>query len=65
LRSYLLRKFHAFSSLCLVGLGADMTRCHCNTIGEGNHRFLPLIRWWFKVENIEPCAGQLALPKQF
>ena len=62
---YLLSEFHAFSSLCLVGLGTYVAGCYRNPVGEGYHRFLPFVDWWFEMEDIEPSTGQAALAKQF
>ncbi len=64
-RYYLPSKFHALSSLCLVGLGTYVAGCHRNTVRERYQCFLPFVDRRFKMEHIKPSAGQLALPKQF
>src|SRR5207245_10660886 len=64
-RHYLLGKFHALPLLRLAGLGTYVAGCYRDAIGEGYHRFLPFVDWWFEVEDIEPSAGKVAISEQF
>src|SRR6267143_3766073 len=64
-RHYPLSKFHALLSLRLARLRTYVAGRYRCPVGEGYHRFLPFVDWWFEMEDIEPNAGQAALAKQF